>query len=269
MYNPQVVPASPLQALMAYAADLELEVDRLRRRDQFVQQEAGKFLQRIRSACQDSSQPAFTVSPLEGISEDCLQFRALLRDFSEPPGYHPAFDQVVDIAVRPLAEQVFRWQQRLSGVPSAKLRFDLESEHMAWFPARLRHILDNLISNSLRYRDSGKGEVRVGLSLKVRASGYELQLSDNGLGMPSDQSQGALDLFYRAAPARAAGLGVGLAVVKLLVEQSCGSISITSGDGHGTIVTVLLPRYEAGDNIDSPVPIATEAEPAVEAAAPG
>jgi signal transduction histidine kinase len=268
MYNPQVAPASPLQALMAYTADLELEVDRLRRRDQFVQQEAGKFLQRIRSACQEFSPPAFTANPLEGISEDCRQFRALLRDFSEPPGYHPAFDQVVDIAVRPLAEQVFRWQQRLSGVPSATLRFELESEHMTWFPARLRHIFDNLISNSLRYRDAGKGEVRVGLSLKTRASGYELQLSDNGLGMPSDQSQGALDLFYRAAPARAAGLGVGLAVVKLLVEQSCGSISITSGDGHGTIVTVLLPRYEAGDHIDSPVPSATAVGAPEEASAP-
>jgi len=249
MLNPKPAPASPLQALMAYSAELELEVDRLRRRDQFLQQEAAKYVQRILRACQEQSSPP-AVNPLAGIAEETCEFRALLRDLSEPSGYHPAFDQVVDIAVRPLAEQVFRWQQRLSGVPGAVLRLELESEHVAWFPARLRHILDNLISNSLRFCDAGKGEVRVGLSLKVRSSGYELQLSDNGLGMPSDQSQGALDLFYRAAPARAAGLGVGLAVVKLLVEQCCGSVAITSGDGHGTIVTVLLPRYDAGDHVD-------------------
>jgi signal transduction histidine kinase len=251
--QPAGAATSPLNALMAYAADLELEVDRLRRREQFLQQEARKFLQKVLT---------------ERIPDDCEQFRALLRDFSEPPGYHPAFDQVVDIAVRPLAEQIFRWQQRWSGVPNAVLRFDLDSDHMTWFPVRLRHILDNLISNSLRYRDPGKGEVRVGLSLKTRASGYELQLSDNGLGMPVEQSRGTLDLFYRAAPARAAGLGVGLAVVKLLVEQSCGSISITSGDGHGTIVTVLLPRYEAGDHIDSPIPSASAAQSLPEASAP-
>jgi signal transduction histidine kinase len=206
-------------------------------------------VQRILRACQEQATPP-AVNPLAEIAENVREFRALLDDLSEPAGYHPAFDQVIDVAVRPLAEQVFRWQQRLSGVPSAVLRLDLESEHVTWFPARLRHILDNLISNSLRFCDAGKGEVRVGLSLKVRSSGYELQLSDNGLGMPSDQSQGALDLFYRAAPARAAGLGVGLAVVKLLVEQCCGSVSITSGDGHGTIVTVLLPRYDAGDHVD-------------------
>lgn len=255
--NPQPSPIPPLQSLMAYSVELELEVDRLRRRDQFLQQEAGKFLKRISGACQAFSPPAFTVNPVEGIAEDCRQFRELLRDFSEPPGYHPAFDQVIDIAVRPLAEQVFRWQQRLNGVPGAVLRFELESDHMAWFPVRLRHILDNLISNSLRYRDPTKGEVRVGLSLKVRAAGYELQLSDNGLGMPAEQLHGALEIFYRAAPARAAGLGVGLAVVKLLVEQSCGSITINSGGGSGTIVTILLPRYETGDHIDSAIPNAT------------
>ena len=249
MLNPKSQPVSPLQALMAYSAELELEVDRLRRRDQFWQQEAVKHVQRILRACEEQLPPP-GINPLAAIAEDTRQFRALLNDLSEPPGYHPSFDQVVDIAVRPLAEQVFRCQQRLSGVANAVLRLELESEHMAWFPARLRHILDNLISNSLRFCNAGKGEVRVGLSLKVRSSGYELQLSDNGLGMPADQSRGALDLFYRAAPARAAGLGVGLAVVKLLVEQCCGSVSITSGDGHGTIVTVLLPRYDAGDHVD-------------------
>jgi signal transduction histidine kinase len=253
---------SPLQALMSYAADLELEVDRLRRRDQFLQQAAAKFVQRLQHACHAQSPAPFTVNTLDGIGEDTRQFRALLHDLSEPPGYHPAFDQVIDIAIRPLTEQVFRWQQRLNDVPRASLRLDLESEHLAWFPSRLRHILDNLISNALRFRDADKGEVRVGLSLKLRALGYELQLSDNGLGMSANQSEGALDLFCRAAPARAAGLGVGLAVVKLLVEQCCGSVSITSGDGHGTIVTVLLPRYETGDHVDAPAQGGSDSCPA-------
>ncbi|HEX5104568.1 MAG TPA: ATP-binding protein, partial [Pirellulaceae bacterium] len=221
MYNPLPAAATPLNTLMAYAADLELEVDRLRRREQFLRTEAGKFLLRIQHACHEHSPPPFTVNALGGISEDCRMFRGLLRDLDEPPGYHPAFDQVIDIALRPLVEQVFRWQQRLHGVPGAVLRCDFQSEHLAWFPARLRHILDNLISNSLRYRDGDKGEIRVGLSFQTRGSGYELQLSDNGLGMTNDRSEGALDLFFRAAPARAAGLGVGLAVVKLLVEQCC------------------------------------------------
>jgi signal transduction histidine kinase len=244
-------PPSPLQALMAYAADLELEVDRLRRRDQFWQRESRGRIKRITQLCQ---QPVERMTAgdnrLTAIAEACRDFGELVHDLSEPPGYHPAFDQVVAIAVRPLVEQIFREQQRLSGATAAMLRFDLESEHIVWFPARLRHILDNLVSNSLRFRDPDKGEIRVGLAIRTLPDGYELQLSDNGLGIPPDQAEGVLELFYRAAPVRAAGLGVGLAVVKLLVEQCCGSVSVASGDGQGTTVTVRLPRYDVDDHID-------------------
>ena len=55
------------------------------------------------------------------------------------------------------------------------------------------------------------------------------------------------ELFYRAAPARAAGLGVGLAVVKLLVEQSGGTLAADSGVGHGTTFVAVLPHCDLED----------------------
>ena len=235
---------------MTYAAELELEVDRLRRRDQFLQHEAWDHVKQLLRLCKNAAPPQEPASALAAVGEACGQFSELLRDMSEPSGYHPSFDQVIAIAVRPLAEQVFRSQQRLSGASNAVLRLDLEPEHISWFPARLRHILDNLISNSLRYSDPSKGEIRVGLALRVLPEGYELRFSDNGLGMPSNQAAGMLELFQRAAPTRAAGLGVGLAVVKLIVEQCCGTISVTSGEGQGTSVTVVLPRYDLADHVD-------------------
>ena len=240
-----------MHALMAYATDLELEVDRLRRRDQFLRHEARERINDIARLGKESAAPAAGLgNALAEIGEACRQFQELLRDLSEPPGYHPAFDQVVAVALRPLAQQIFREQQRISGASAAVLRFELESEYVYWFPARLRHILDNLISNSLRYCDLSKGEIRVGLAARTLPECYELQLTDNGLGMPPDQTAGMLELFFRAAPARAAGLGVGLAVVKLLVEQCCGALTVTSGDGQGTTITVRLPRYDVGDHID-------------------
>jgi two-component system phosphate regulon sensor histidine kinase PhoR len=175
---------------------------------------------------------------------------AVLRDLQEPPGYHPAHDQVVAIAVRPLVEQVFVWQQRLQGAPQVDLRLELESEHVEWFPARLRHILDNLISNALKYRDPDKVEEWVQLRLRASPEGYEFRLSDNGVGLPPGEHgehEQVFELFYRAAPARAAGLGVGLAVVKLLVEQSGGTLTVDSGEGQGTTFVVVLPRYDVDD----------------------
>jgi hypothetical protein len=54
-------------------------------------------------------------------------------------------------------------------------------------------------------------------------------------------------LFYRRAPVRAPGLGVGLSVVKLLVEQSAGKLTMTSGEGQGSTLVAFLPRYEIDD----------------------
>jgi len=154
---------------------------------------------------------------------------------------------VVAIAVRPLAEQVFRWQQRLEGAPQVILRLELETEHVEWFPARLRHILDNLLSNALKYRDPGKAESWVRLGLRASPNDYELRVSDNGIGLPSEGRADMFELFYRAAPVRAAGLGVGLAVVKLLVEQSGGTLSADSGEGQGSTFVAVLPRYDVED----------------------
>jgi signal transduction histidine kinase len=181
------------------------------------------------------------------IEQATKELVSLLHDLQEAPGYHPAHDQVSAIALRPLIEQVFRLQQRLQGAPGVSLRLELESDHVEWFPARLRHVLDNLISNSLRYRDSTKAESWVQLRVRVSPETYEFHVTDNGVGLrPSEQGQ-VFELFYRAAPARAAGLGVGLAVVKLLVEQSGGSLTVDSGEGQGTTFVALLPRYDIDD----------------------
>jgi signal transduction histidine kinase len=79
------------------------------------------------------------------------------------------------------------------------------------------------------------------------AESIELRVTDNGLGMPWDKRTAAFELFYRSAPIRNAGLGVGLAVVKLLIEQSGGSLTVESGEGKGSNFVVSLPRYDVGD----------------------
>jgi signal transduction histidine kinase len=238
--------ATERHLLLAYVADLELEVDRLRKQDQFVQQEVGETLKRVRQLCAAGPQGGDT-RPLAAIDEAVTGLAEVLRDVREPPGYHPAHDQVIAIAVRPLVEKVFRWQQRALKAPQAVLRLELEVEHIEWFPARLRHILDNLLSNALKHRDPSKAEAWVRLGLRASRDGYELRVSDNGVGLPPGDYAELFELFYRAAPTRAAGLGVGLAVVKLLVEQSGGTLTAESGEGQGTSFVALLPRYDLDD----------------------
>jgi signal transduction histidine kinase len=239
--------ASNVQTLLPYVADLELEVDRLRRQGQFVQQEVRETLRRIRRLCAGPADRGDAPSRLAEVGQAAADLAAVVRDLQEQPGYHPAHDQVVAIAVRPLLEQVFRWQQRLESAAQVALRLELESEYVEWFPARLRHVLDNLLSNALKYRDPEKAEAWVRVGLRVSPEGYELRVEDNGLGMPPGAGANVFELFYRAAPARAAGLGVGLAVVKLLVEQSGGTLTVGTGAGRGTSFVAVLPRYDVDD----------------------
>ena len=166
-------PNSEQHLLLAYVADLELEVDRLRKLTQFVQHETRQTVQQMQQLCGDALQSDESRPSLVAMGQVLRDFATLLGDVYEPTGYHPAHDQVVAIALRPLIEQVFRWQQRLLAAPQATLHLELLCEHVDWFPARLRHILDNLISNALRYRDPTKGEARVSLSMVRSSAGYE------------------------------------------------------------------------------------------------
>lgn len=241
-------PGSENNLLLPYVAELELEVDRLRRHGAFVEQAARDAIKQVRTLC-DRQVPAAPVEPA-AIKAIIDELASVLRDLHEQPGYHPTHDQVTAISVRPLIEQIFRWQQRLTGATKAELRITLQVEHVDWFPARLRHILDGLISNALRYRDAAKGESRVGLDLRRVGGLYEFRVTDNGVGISQDRRIDLLELFHRAAPARAAGLGVGLAVVKLLIEQSGGELTVESNDGQGTCFKATLPSFDVDDFLE-------------------
>jgi len=229
-----------MHRLFAYIADLELEVDRQRKQGGYIRHEMGDGLRRIERLCDGPAAPREISSAVQDLA-------SLLRDLHDPPGYHPAHDQVVPIAVRRLAELVFQWQRRLSGNQDAALRLELESDYVEWFPARLRHIFDNLFSNALKYRDTAKAESWVFLGLRHTDRAYEFRVSDNGLGLTEGEGLRAFELISRAAPIRDSGLGVGLPVVRILVEQCGGSMSVQSEAGRGTDFVLVLPRYDQAD----------------------
>ena len=112
-----------------------------------------------------------------------------------------------------------------------------------WDGARLSRVLDNLISNAVKYSPNG-GEVCVRLS---RDEGHAvLQIEDHGLGIPEDDLPRIFERFHRAAnvTGRIDGIGLGLAGARQIVDAHDGSIAIQSQEGVGTTVTVRLPLEE-------------------------
>jgi signal transduction histidine kinase len=236
---------SHVHLLLAYIANLELEVDRLRKQGQYVRLEVLATLARIKQSSVEcgSAGDGPSVSPDVGKAIDELM--AILADLDDPTGFHPVRDHVGVIEVRPLVAQVFRWQQRLLDALGAELRLDSDCDQVEWFPVRMRNILDNLVSNALKYRDPDKAVAWVHVSLRTRPDTYELKVQDNGVGLPDDQRAALLDGSFRVAKPRE--LAVGLPVVKLLIQQSGGALTADSGEGQGTTFVAVLPRYEVDD----------------------
>ncbi|MGP8434527.1 hybrid sensor histidine kinase/response regulator [Paraburkholderia fungorum] len=113
---------------------------------------------------------------------------------------------------------------------------------------RLRQIVTNLVSNAIKYTDGG-GIVRVRASLQPEGTVASLlvEVVDTGLGIPSDQVEEIFKPFTQlplAPGGRREGVGMGLAIVKGLVEVMGGRIHVRSTQGEGSTFTVRLPLGE-------------------------
>ncbi len=110
-------------------------------------------------------------------------------------------------------------------------------------PDRLRQVLGNLLTNAVRYTDTG-GHVLV----RVRARDGEavLTVRDTGVGMTPADLVRVFDRFWRADPARqraTGGTGLGLTIAQRIVRDHDGRIEVTSEPGTGTTFTVYLPLW--------------------------
>lgn len=114
-------------------------------------------------------------------------------------------------------------------------------------PMRLEQIINNLLDNACKYTPAG-GEVRV--SVRVHEGYAQLQVADSGIGISAALLPKVFDVFMQGAASidRAkGGLGIGLAVVRAMVEQHGGSVRADSiGEGRGSTFTVCLPLAQAG-----------------------
>lgn len=105
---------------------------------------------------------------------------------------------------------------------------------------RYTQILINLLSNAIKY-SSNKNSVE--LTLKDAENGFTLEIQDHGQGIPKTELPYIFERFYRADKSRnrkTGGIGIGLAIVKELVEAHGGSISVESLENKGTIFTVYF-----------------------------
>jgi signal transduction histidine kinase len=106
---------------------------------------------------------------------------------------------------------------------------------------KLRQVLINLLSNSLKSTGRGGG-IRILLSREGRFA--KIEVEDTGTGISPEDLPYVFERFYRADPSRSSqsgGAGIGLSVVRAIVEKHGGTVTAQSEPGHGSRFTVLLP----------------------------
>ncbi|HEV8677676.1 MAG TPA: HAMP domain-containing sensor histidine kinase, partial [Candidatus Paceibacterota bacterium] len=113
-------------------------------------------------------------------------------------------------------------------------------------PVALEQLVINLTNNALQYTPKN-GRGRVTVTIRPEADGkLMLSVADNGIGIAKDDLAHILEPFYRGDKSRArnikeAGTGLGLSIVHEIVRQHNGEIRVSSTQGKGTTVAVVLP----------------------------
>lgn len=168
------------------------------------------------------------------------QLLAISRAESKP--YQPDFTGV-DLSI--LAESVTEELEEKADARGIRLEIEnsLKDPVITGDMELLTRMFINLIENAITY---GKEHGYVKIRMEDEGSDVRLQFADNGIGIPPDSLNKIWDRFYQADPSHSMseGFGLGLFMVKYIVNCHKGKINVKSTLSQGTVFTVVLPRKQ-------------------------
>ncbi len=185
------------------------------------------------------------IKGLRTAEEESIRMRRLLDDLldlsrsdsgrlsidNEPVRLRDQLEQVVDLARSTLSRPLELTLPAQAPISDVVVQAD---------PARLRQVLLDLIENANKYSAPDRP---IRLALRSADGMACIDVIDQGIGIPPDELDRVFERFQRGSNApEKTGSGLGLSVVRLLVEGMGGSIEVSSRLGEGSCFTVLLPR---------------------------
>lgn len=178
---------------------------------------------------------------LLALVNDVLDMSRMEHGDSGMVNYAPmSLRECVDTTLGLFTEQAQREGKHLD------VTVDIEHDRVYGDAKRMSQILNNLVSNALKYSLEGAS---ISVSLREtahteRTAKYQLDVADTGIGMSEEFLQQVFEPFAREtmfAPTGVTGTGLGMPIVKSLVQQMSGEISVRSKLGQGSTFTVVVP----------------------------
>ncbi len=140
-----------------------------------------------------------------------------------------------------LTESVIKDLNYMKGANEIKLNRDYQFEEIKSDFSRLKVILNNLVSNAIKYHDYSKKSPKIDLTVRQDDAFWYLTVADNGKGIEKEYLEHIFKMFFRASE-ESEGSGLGLYIVKEVVDRLAGSIEVDSTINVGTTVKLKIPN---------------------------
>lgn len=149
---------------------------------------------------------------------------------------------IAEIDFQKLINDNFERMQFMPGYDRIRKEIFIEGEGRFFSDSyRLSLILNNLISNAIKYSDPQKETSFIQITISLRPQKVSLVFKDNGIGIEPDYIQKVFNMFFRATE-KNEGAGLGLYIVKEAVEKLGGHVELESQVGKGVVFRIELPN---------------------------
>ncbi len=172
---------------------------------------------------------------MKRVVEDLISLSRIEAEKFTTPTEAVDLEQLIDVSM----ESARRVADEQGSELACRIEHDLPA--IAADASQILQVLDNLITNALRYGEPG---TPVTVTASLEDAMVHLSVADEGEGIPAEHLHRLTERFYRVDTSRSralGGTGLGLSIVKHIVERHRGRLTIESEVGKGTTVHVLLP----------------------------
>ncbi|TDF41754.1 HAMP domain-containing histidine kinase [Alteromonadaceae bacterium M269] len=186
----------------------------------------------LENAKDDASKIVEQMGKLESLVEGILSLSAANSDVENIKALD--IRKLIDESKEPYSGDLESMNFKV--VESIQLESPMISEEV-----RVKQIIDNLVSNAIKYADKAKEQPCVNISVYDDLDNYYLDVEDNGLGIPEHRQNEVFQMFKRFHPTVNKGSGLGMSIIKKHVDSLNGSIEMKSSE-KGTKFSVVIPR---------------------------
>jgi len=123
-------------------------------------------------------------------------------------------------------------------------------------PEQLKRVINNIVSNSVKYMDRTDGKGEIDIRILDEVDSIRVEIEDNGRGIAQKDLANIFERFYRTDASRNSkhsGSGIGLSIVKKIIEDHGGYIWATSHEGEGTTMHFVVRKYIEQTNVTEDV----------------